>query len=98
MSYIFLDESGDLGFNPKKKNSEFFVITVLSIKEKKSLEKIVKKVHRSLRKKIKRLSGGVLHAVKEKPKTRIKLLKLISKEDCRIMTIYLVKSKVYTKL
>lgn len=98
MSYIFLDESGDLGFDPKKKNSEFFVITILSIQDKKKLEKIVKKVHRSLRKKVKRLSGGVLHAVREKQKTRVKLLKLVAKEDCRIMTIYLLKKKVYTHL
>ncbi len=98
MSFIFLDESGDLGFNPKKKNSKYFVITILSIEDKKTLEKIVRKVHRSLRKKIKRVGGGVLHSVKEKPKTRRKLLALIAKEDCRIMTISLKKEKVYTRL
>lgn len=44
MFYIFLDESGDLGFNPKKKNSKYFVITALFAENKKPLEKIVKRV------------------------------------------------------
>jgi len=93
-----MDESGDLGFNPKKKNSKYFVITILAASNKRPIEKIVKTVHATLRKKIKRLSGGILHAFKEKPVTRKRLLRLISKKECMIMTIYLNKSKVYTKL
>lgn len=96
--YIFLDESGDLGFNPKKKNSQYFVVTILSTKNKNSIEKIVKNVHGSLRKKVKRLSGGILHAYKEKPVTRKRLLKKLAEKQCTIMTIYLNKSKVYTHL
>src|SRR3989344_4744008 len=98
MKYLFLDESGDLGFNPKKKNSKYFVITILFASDKKPLEKIVKNVHKSLRKKVKRLNGGVLHSVKEKPATRKRLLKSLSEKDISIMTIYLNKSKVYTHL
>ncbi|MBI2012593.1 DUF3800 domain-containing protein [Candidatus Curtissbacteria bacterium] len=98
MSYIFLDESGDLGFDPRKKNSKYFVVTILFIENKNPIEKIVKKVHASLRKKVKRLSGGVLHAFKEKSVTRKRVLKLLSKKDCMIMSIYLNKAKVYTKL
>lgn len=96
--YIFLDESGDLGFNPKKKNSQYFVVTILSTKNKNPIEKIVKNVHASLRKKVKRLSGGILHAYKEKPITRRRLLKKLAEKQCTIMTIYLNKSKVYTHL
>jgi len=53
MAYIFLDESGDLGFNFKKKGtSDFFIITFLFLDEsKKSLEKIVKRTHSELNKK-----------------------------------------------
>ncbi|MCR4324621.1 MAG: DUF3800 domain-containing protein [Candidatus Curtissbacteria bacterium] len=98
MAYIFLDESGDLGFNSKKKNSKFFVITAVSIEDKKPLEKVVKKVHSQLRKKVKKLSGGVLHSYKEKPRTRLSLLKLLNKKEITIMTIYLNKEKVYTRL
>jgi len=96
--YIFLDESGDLGFKSSKTSSKHFVISILFIKNKKPLEKIAKKVHSMLRKKVKRLSGGVLHCYKEKPVTRKRLLQYVSKQDCRIMTIWLNKSKVYTKL
>lgn len=98
MAYIFLDESGDLGFDPKKKNSKYFLVTVLSVQDKRLLERIVKNVHATLRKKVKRLSGGVLHAVKEKPTTRQRLLKMLVEKDCMIMSIYLNKAKVYTKL
>lgn len=98
MKYLFLDESGDLGFNSKKKNSKYFVITILFASDKKPLENIVKKIHKNLRKKVKKLSGGILHAVKEKPVTRKRLLKLLVQKDISIMTIYLNKSKVYTHL
>lgn len=95
---IFLDESGDLGFNPHKKSSKYFIITMLFTSEKTLIEKIVKKIHKHLRKKVKKLSGGVLHCVKEKPSTRVKLLTLLSQNKCLIMAIYLPKSKVYIHL
>src|SRR3989338_8325784 len=67
MAYIFLDESGDLGFNFKKRGtSNFFVITLLFIEGSKGpIEKIIKKTHSQLAKKFKRRIG-VLHAVYEK--------------------------------
>lgn len=98
MAYIFLDESGDLGFNPKKQNSKYFLVTFLAISEKTPIEKVVKKVHKSLRKKIKKLSGGVLHCHKEKPATRRKLLALVGELPIYIMVICLNKAKVYTEL
>lgn len=98
MSYLFLDESGDLGFDfSKKGTSKVFVITCLFTENKRLIEKIVKKTHSQLGKKFKR-KFGVLHAVKEKPVTRKRLLRKLSEIDCRIMTIYLNKKKVYTKL
>lgn len=97
MAYIFLDESGDLGFNFKKKRtSKVFVITCLFTKNKRSIEKCVKNVHRGLRKKYKKI--GILHAYVEEPVTKRRLLKLLSEKDCVIMTIYLNKKRVYTKL
>jgi len=98
MPYIFLDESGDLGFNFKKrKTSKIFVVTCLFTENKRPIEKIVKKTHSELRKKYKR-KFGILHCVKEKPITRQRLLKRLNEKDCIIMTIYLNKKKVYTKL
>ena len=98
MAYIFLDESGDLGFNPKKKSSKYFVVTVLTTSDKKTIKKLVKKFHSKLRKKIRKLSGGILHAYKEKPSTKKRILSGLAGIDCLIMAIYLNKSKVYTKL
>lgn len=98
MAYIFLDESGDLGFNfRKKKTSKFFVITCLFTENKRPIEKIIKKTHSELKKKYKR-KFGILHCVKEKPITRQRLLRRLNEKDCVVMTIYLNKKKVYTKL
>lgn len=98
MGYLFLDESGDLGFDFKNsKTSRCFVITCLFAEDKKPIEKIVKKTHSELSKKLKRRLG-VLHCFRERPLTRQRLLRRISEKECLIMTIYLNKSKVYTRL
>jgi len=97
MTYIFLDESGDLGFNFKKKRTtKYFVITFLFVLNKRPIEKCIRNVHRGLRKKHKKIS--TLHAFREESITRRRVLKLLSKRDCVIMTIYLNKQKVYTNL
>jgi len=100
MAYIFLDESGDLGFNfKKKKTSQFFVVTFIFSKEKSNLEKMVKKIFKSFSKKEVLNHRGVLHAFKESPKVRQKLLNLFHQQkSSSIITIYLNKKKVYTKL
>ncbi|MCK5061992.1 DUF3800 domain-containing protein [Candidatus Parcubacteria bacterium] len=98
MAYIFLDESGDLGFDfSKKRTSKIFIITCLFAPKKRKIEKIVSKTHAELKKKYKK-RGGVLHAYHEKPITRQRLLKRLNDSDCSIMTIYLNKERVYTKL
>lgn len=94
-----MDESGDLGFDLRKRGtSHFFVVTLLFAPHKRPLEKAVKKTFRSLPVKVQRNHIGCLHAVKEKPATRIKLLELMSKLDISIVTIYLNKKKVHIKL
>jgi hypothetical protein len=98
MAYIFLDESGDLGFDFSKKNtSKVFIITCLFTQDKKPIEKVVKKTHSELTRKYKR-KYGVLHSVKEIHITRKRLLNKLVGTECFIMTIYLNKKKVYTKL
>jgi len=99
MGYIFLDESGDLGFDfSKKKTSNSFVITFLFTDSKTSTEKIVKKIFQGFAKKKKKHHPGVLHANKENHETKEKVLHALSKKDVRILTIWLNKRKVYTKL
>lgn len=99
MAYIYLDESGDLGFDfKKKKTSKYFVIACLFVTEKRPIEKIIKKIFSKFSKKEIRIHGGVIHAYKEKPSTKKKILTLLSKKNISIISIYLNKSKVYTKL
>ena len=99
MAYIFLDESGDLGFDfRKKKTSKYFVIACMFVTEKRPVEKIVRKIFSGFSKKEVRFHGGTLHAFKEKPATRQRLLNGLNEKDVTILSIYLNKSKVYTKL
>jgi hypothetical protein len=94
MYYLFLDESGDLGLNKNDRSSNHFIITILISDEVKQLEKLVKNSHKMLRKNIKKLSGGVLHSVKEKPRTRIWILKKLSTINIKIMILVICKSKI----
>jgi len=92
-----MDESGDLGFDFKKKGTtKYFIITLVFTKNKRAIEKCVKKVHAGLRKKYKKI--GILHAYIEEPVTRFRLLRCLAGKDARIVTIVLNKRKVYTKL
>ena len=98
MIYIFLDESGDLGFNFNNKGTtDFFIVTFLITENKKPIEKIIKNIHEGLRKKYK-IKGGALHAVKEERVTILRLCRQIVKTDCQIAVIYLDKRQVETIL
>lgn len=99
MSYIFLDESGDLGFDfTKKKTSKYFVITFLFTTKKAPIERIIRKAFRNFSKKEIKNHHGVLHCYKEKPKIRQLILKSLKEKEISIISIYLNKKKVYTKL
>ena len=99
MAYIFLDESGDLGFDfGKKGTTKFFIVTFLFVPGgKRPLEKIVSRIHDGLKRGLSRRIG-VLHAAHEKSTTKQRLLKRIAGKDFLIMAIYLNKQKVQTKL
>lgn len=92
-----MDESGDLGFDfSRPGTTRYFLVTFLFCQNKRPIERCVKKVHAGLRKKFRRI--GVLHAYREEPATRSRLLGLLVRQDCRIMTVLLNKRKVYTRL
>lgn len=96
--YIFMDESGDLGFDFNKKGTtKYFLLTFLFAENKKPVEKCVKKVHAGLKKKIKSKSKA-LHAYHEKPVTRLRLLRCLAGRSVYIVTVILNKKKVYTRL
>lgn len=98
-SYIFMDESGDLGFDfSKRKTTKYFVITCLFVKDRKPIAKIIKKILAGFGKGALRRHGGVLHSFKESKGTRLKLLSLLNDKDVSVLSIYLNKAKVYTRL
>lgn len=98
MPYIFLDESGDLGFDfSKKKTSKFFVVTFLFLTNKRPIEKVIRSLHKELRKKYK-IRSNSLHAYHEEPVTCLRFYRKLITKDCKIMTIYLNKQNVYTRM
>ncbi|AIF81411.1 hypothetical protein I862_04255 [endosymbiont of Acanthamoeba sp. UWC8] len=99
MAYIFMDESGCLGFNfSKPKTSKHFIISFLFCTNKRPIEKVVKKIFQSFPQKERKSCSGVLHCNKESPKTRIKLFNSLKELEITVMFIRLNKNKVYTNL
>ncbi len=99
MAYIFLDESGDLGFDfTKLGTSRYFVVTFLFAKEKVSLERVVRKTFRSMSQKQIWQHVGTLHAFKEHPKTRLRILKAFNATDVSVLCVYINKQQVFTEL
>lgn len=99
MAYVFFDESGDLGFDFSKfRTSKYFVLTFLFVEKKRPIEKIVRKIFRGMSKKGRQHHSGILHCYKETPALRRKLLTLLAQKNISLMTIYLNKRKIYTKL
>ncbi|HUT96165.1 MAG TPA: DUF3800 domain-containing protein [Candidatus Paceibacterota bacterium] len=95
MFYIFLDESGDLGFG--NKSSRWFILTMVLTGNHRKVEKCVKRVHHNLKKKYKRVAE--LHAYHADEITRKRILQLLSEtEDLKILCIILNKKKVHTDL
>lgn len=95
-----MDESGCLGFDFKKAaTSQYFVITFLFAENKRHLEKIIRSIFKNMDEKSRKRHCGVLHASKETPEIRFKLLnQLQQKSGVHIMVIRLNKKKVYTHL
>lgn len=95
MVYIFLDESGDLGF--KKSSSKWFLFTIAMTNDAYALERVVKRVWRSLKKKHRGL--GELHASHEKDSTRKRVLKQLNEiDDLKVLCVILNKKKAYVDL
>lgn len=101
MAYIFMDESGCLGFDfSKAKTSRNFMITFLFVPEKRPLEKLVRRQFQKMsRHELKRWRGGVLHCNKANDAMRMRMLQGIAQHrDISVMLIRLNKKRVYTQL
>ena len=95
MNYIFLDESGDLGFS--ERSSRWFILTIVLTNNHRKIEKCVKKVHKGLKKKYKKIKE--LHAYHADSATRKRILRLLAEvDDLQVYSIILNKKKVYTDL
>lgn len=94
-SFIFMDESGDLGFG--KKSSKWFMFTLVASNDKRALDRVTKKVWRPLKKKHQKL--GELHAYHANSVTRMRMLRKLNEvDDLKILCIVLNKQKVYVDL
>ena len=86
--YIFLDESGDLGFDLNKKQStRFFVVCMLITQQKRRIEKLVAQTHRQITARHKIISS-TLHATHERRSTIIRFNKKMCATGCEIFTLY----------
>lgn len=93
MAYIFLDESGDLGFKPA--SSKWFIFTIVLTNNHRRIEKIVRKVKEGMRKS-KRKRVHELHAYDSTSEVKLKMLKLLATDDdLRVLSIILNKKKVH---
>ena len=95
MVYIYIDESGDLGFS--EKSSKHFVIAALITEDHLSIQKCITKVRKErLPKKYKKISELKYH--NSSPIIRRRILECISKTDVQIAYVVLRKYQVYDKL
>ncbi len=101
--YIYLDESGDLGFDfSKPATTNYFVVTVLTIDDSLTNRKIEKAIERTLRTKVNRGKRKNLAAEIKGSKTNIKTKKYfycqIKDDSFNIYTIVLNKREVQESL
>lgn len=68
------------------------------MENKRSIEKILKKVFHFFTKKEKKHHPGIFHCHKDKPLIRRKLLSLLGQKEISILAVYLDKRKVYTQM
>lgn len=97
MRFIFLDESGELGF--KESSSKYFIITLLSCDEGEiySLRRIIKRVREKIiKKKLKRYPE--FKGNNSTDKIRFEVLQRFIKTNSEVFVIILEKSKVYEYL
>ena len=91
MAYIFMDESGDLGFDKTKNNSHFFLVTFLLTDQEKEVEVIMKHVYQRMAgKKIKR--KDYFHSNKELKSSVKRALDLASRRNIFALAVILDKS------
>lgn len=101
--YIYLDESGDLGFDfENKKPSKFFIITLLVCESRESLHRVRTEVKRTLNRKLNYRAKRIKNELKgNNTELSIKghfYKNLIKRDDFKIHTVILDKQKLLLAL
>ena len=93
VKYIYLDESGNLGF--KEKSGQYFIVAGLCVHEEKILNRCIKNVRRGLSKKYKK---NELKFSNSSDITRRRVLECISRKDISISYLALKKEWIHNHL
>lgn len=99
MLYLYLDESGDLGFDFfAKKPSKFFTITVMMVKGVENNRKISKAVKKTVRQKLYKQARTELKGTRDSIAVKTYFYKLIRDVPFEIYALTLNKKRVYDHL
>lgn len=91
MSYIYIDESGDLG--TKKASSKYFVMASVKVENSKKLENIIKKTQRDFKKKM--LTSNEVKGGNLPYELKIKILEKLKNMDYEVFIIVFDKENRY---
>ena len=91
MSYIYIDESGDLG--TKKASSKYFVMAAVKVENSKKLENIIKKTRRDFKKKM--LTSNEVKGGNLPYGLKIKILEKLKNMDYEVFIIVFDKENRY---
>ena len=91
MSYIYIDESGDLG--TKKASSKYFVMAAVKVENLKKLENIIKKTRRDFKKKM--LTSNEVKGGNLPYELKIKILEKLKNMDYEVFIIVFDKENRY---
>ena len=96
--YIYLDESGDLGFN--RQSSKHYVIAVLATHDPKTIENALKKYRKKIRKapSKKNRKLGEFKFNKAPDNVKIDILGIISSKNVELGYVHVEKAHVYPEL
>lgn len=99
MIYLYLDESGDLGFDFfAKKPSKYFTVTVMMVRGMENRKRISKAVKRTLQKKLSKQREGELKGSKTSIEVKKCFYRHVEPVPFEIYSLTLNKRRVYDQL
>lgn len=96
--YIYLDESGDLGFN--RQSSKHYVIAVLATRDPKTIENALKRYRRKIRRAPSKRNRklGEFKFNKAPDNVKIDILDIINSKNVELGYVHVEKVRVYQQL